>query len=86
MQDLIAVRTHAHSQRRFRSPFANFVINALSDDFHPCQLLVDVQTFMEVRGPSETRVWPDRDGNNTCQSYNNAAAFDSHCQLPAQRV
>ena len=57
--DLIAVRTHAHSQlEEFAAHSRVPVINALSDDFHPCQLLADVQTFMEVRGSSETRVWP----------------------------
>ena len=76
MVDLVAVRTHAHSQlEEFASHSRVPVINALSDDFHPCQLLADVQTFMEVRGPiRDARVAWIGDGNNMCQSYINAAA------------
>ncbi|MEC8408216.1 MAG: ornithine carbamoyltransferase [Pseudomonadota bacterium] len=76
MVDLVAVRTHAHSQLvEFASHSRVPVINALSDDFHPCQLLADVQTFMEVRGSiRDARVAWIGDGNNMCQSYINAAA------------
>jgi len=76
MVDLVAVRTHAHSQlEEFASHSRVPVINALSDDFHPCQLLADVQTFMEVRGSiRDARVAWIGDGNNMCQSYINAAA------------
>ena len=76
MVDLVAVRTHAHSQlEEFALHSRVPVINALSDDFHPCQLLADVQTFMEVRGSiRDARVAWIGDGNNMCQSYINAAA------------
>ena len=76
MVDLIAVRTHAHSQlEEFASHSRVPVINALSDDFHPCQLLADVQTFIEVRGSiRDAHVAWIGDGNNMCQSYINAAA------------
>ena len=76
MVDLVAVRTHAHSQlEEFASHSRVPVINALSDDFHPCQLLADVQTFIEVRGSiRDARVAWIGDGNNMCQSYINAAA------------
>jgi ornithine carbamoyltransferase len=54
------------------------LINALSDDFHPCQLLADMQTFIEHRGSiAGKRVAWIGDGNNMCNSYiNAAAAFD----------
>ncbi len=45
------------------------VINGLSDDLHPCQLLADLQTFTELRGAiqGKTAVWIG-DGNNMCNS------------------
>ena len=50
------------------------VINALTDDYHPCQLLADIQTFVEHRGSIRGKqvAWVG-DGNNMCQSYINAA-------------
>jgi ornithine carbamoyltransferase len=50
------------------------VINALTDDYHPCQLLADMQTYTEHRGDisGKTVAWIG-DGNNMCQSYINAA-------------
>jgi ornithine carbamoyltransferase len=52
------------------------VINALTDDFHPCQLLADIQTFVEHRGSMQGKVvaWVG-DGNNMTNSYINAAAM-----------
>ena len=79
MVDCMAIRTFSHD---ILEEFARYssvpVINALSDDFHPCQLLADVQTFMEHRGDiKDARVAWIGDGNNMCQSYINAAAvFD----------
>jgi ornithine carbamoyltransferase len=50
------------------------VINGLSDDLHPCQLLADMQTFHEHRGSikGKTVAWIG-DGNNMCNSYIEAA-------------
>jgi ornithine carbamoyltransferase len=50
------------------------VINALTDMYHPCQLLADVQTYVEHRGDiaGKTVAWIG-DGNNMCHSYINAA-------------
>jgi len=79
MVDCVAIRTYEHSKlQRFAENSRIPVINALSDDFHPCQLLADVQTFIEHRGDiSGKRVAWVGDGNNMCQSYiNAAAAFD----------
>ena len=50
------------------------VINGLSDDLHPCQLLADMQTYLEHRGSikGKTVAWIG-DGNNMCNSYIEAA-------------
>jgi ornithine carbamoyltransferase len=50
------------------------VINGLSDLHHPCQLLADVQTFVERRGAirGATVAWIG-DGNNVCNSWVEAA-------------
>ena len=50
------------------------MINALTDSYHPCQLLADMQTFLEHRGSikGKTVAWIG-DGNNMCHSYINAA-------------
>ncbi|HBC20140.1 MAG TPA: ornithine carbamoyltransferase, partial [Alcanivorax sp.] len=59
---------------RFAAHSSVPVINALTDDFHPCQLLADMQTFVEHRGSIQGKkvVWVG-DGNNMCASYINAA-------------
>ena len=50
------------------------VINGLTDMYHPCQLLADVQTYQELRGDIAGRAvaWIG-DGNNMCHSWMNAA-------------
>lgn len=50
------------------------VINALTDMYHPCQLLADMQTWLESQGDfsGKTAVWIG-DGNNVCHSFINAA-------------
>ena len=50
------------------------VINGLSDAHHPCQLLADLQTFVERRGDigGRTVAWIG-DGNNVCNSWLEAA-------------
>lgn len=79
MVDAIMVRTYAHKNVEVLAEYASVpVINALTDDFHPCQLLADVQTFVENRGSlqGKTVTWVG-DGNNMCNSYINAACqFD----------
>jgi ornithine carbamoyltransferase len=75
MCDIIMVRTFGHDKiERFAANSKVPVINALTDDYHPCQLLADVQTFTENRGSIEgkTVAWVG-DGNNMCNSYINAA-------------
>ncbi len=75
MVDAVMIRTFAHDTvSRFASVSRVPVINALTDDFHPCQLLADMQTFREHRGDirGATVTWVG-DGNNMCNSYINAA-------------
>lgn len=75
MVDLVMIRTYGHDiVERFAAHSSVPVINALTDDFHPCQLLADMQTWMEHRGAiaGRTVCWVG-DGNNMCQSYINAA-------------
>lgn len=75
MVDAIMIRTFEHSLiERFAAYSKVPVINALTDDYHPCQLLADVQTFVEHRGSPQgkTVAWVG-DGNNMCNSYINAA-------------
>lgn len=75
MADVIMIRTFEHSKiTRFAEYSSVPVINALTDDFHPCQLLADMQAFVEARGTirGKTVAWIG-DGNNMCHSYINAA-------------
>ncbi|MBF0160897.1 MAG: ornithine carbamoyltransferase [Magnetococcales bacterium] len=74
--DGIMVRTFAHSNLVTMAQHATVpVINALSDDFHPCQILADIFTYQEHRGPIAGRkvAWVG-DGNNIAQSWILAAA------------
>ena len=48
MVDVVMIRTHAHSTlTEFAAKSRVPVINGLSDESHPCQLLADMQTFLE---------------------------------------
>ena len=75
MVDIVMIRTFEHSiVERFAACSQVPVINGLTDDFHPCQLLADMQTWFEHRGDiAGKRVTWLGDGNNMCQSYINAA-------------
>jgi ornithine carbamoyltransferase len=75
MVDIIMIRTFSHRQvEEFAAHSKVPVINALTDDYHPCQLLADIQTFVEHRGSikGKTVTWVG-DGNNMCHSFMNAA-------------
>ena len=75
MADAIMIRTFGHDVVETFARYSEApVINALTDDFHPCQLLADMQTWYEHRGPMQgkTVAWIG-DGNNMCHSYINAA-------------
>ena len=75
MVDIVMIRTFAHRDvERFAADSKVPVINALTDEYHPCQLLADMQTWLEHRGDmrGKTVCWLG-DGNNMCHSYINAA-------------
>lgn len=86
MVDIVMIRTFAHSiVERFAAHSSVPVINALTDDFHPCQLLADIQAFVEHRGDiaGKTVTWIG-DGNNMCHSYMLAAhQFDFKLNIAA---
>ncbi|MBI2994894.1 MAG: ornithine carbamoyltransferase [Gammaproteobacteria bacterium] len=77
MVDCILIRTHAHRRLEAFAGAAEVpVINGLSDLHHPCQLLADLQTFVEHRGEIRgSKVAWIGDGNNVCHSYIEAAAL-----------
>ncbi len=75
MSDIIMIRTFEHEKIERFAEYSNVpVINALTDLYHPCQLLADMQTYYEHRGSIQGRTvtWIG-DGNNMCHSYINAA-------------
>jgi ornithine carbamoyltransferase len=75
MADAIMIRTFEHDKiKRFARYSRTPVINALTDQYHPCQLLADMQTWFEQRGDIKgATVTFIGDGNNMCHSYINAA-------------
>ncbi len=84
MVDIVVIRTFGHDiVQRFAKHSSVPVINALTDDYHPCQLLADMQTWVEHRGSIAGKAvcWVG-DGNNMCQSYINAARqFDFELRI-----
>lgn len=87
MVDAVVIRTGGHEMietfaRHARAP----VINGLTDLHHPCQLLADIQTWVEHRGDIAGRkaAWLG-DGNNVCHSWMQAArlfGFTLHIACP----
>ena len=76
MVDIIMIRTFEHQKVETFAQYSSVpIINALTDDFHPCQLLADMQTFYEHRGSIENKTvtWVG-DGNNMCASFMQAAS------------
>jgi ornithine carbamoyltransferase len=78
MVDIIMVRTFEHEKiTKFADYSSVPVINGLTDLLHPCQLLADMQAWIEHRGDMQGKTATYvGDGNNMCHSYINAA-----CQL-----
>ena len=75
MVDIIMIRTHDHDEVEEHTKNSSVpVINGLTEKFHPCQLLADMQTYFEEKGPIEGKkvAWVG-DGCNMCNSYINAA-------------
>ena len=87
--DMIMIRTFDESVLLEMADYATVpVINGLTDRTHPCQIMADVMTFEEHRGPIKGKkvVWSG-DGNNVCSSFLHAAAqfgFDFTYTGPSQ--
>ena len=74
MVDCVMLRTFEHEKLERYAAYSKIpVINGLSDAYHPCQLLADMQTYYELRGDIKGKkvIWLG-DGNNMCHSYINA--------------
>lgn len=77
MVDVVVIRTDAHKKLETFAQYSCVpVINALTDLFHPCQLLADVLTYQEHRGDITGKhiAWVG-DGNNVCHSWMKAATL-----------
>ena len=84
MVDVVMIRTFGHDiVENFAANSHVPVINALTDDFHPCQLLADMMTYVEHRGSIKGKtVTYVGDGNNMCHSWMNAAKqFGFHLNM-----
>ena len=82
--DAIVIRTFGDDRLASMAEAATVpVINGLTDHSHPCQLMADVMTYEEHRGPIAGKVvtWLG-DGNNVARSYiGAAAAFDFELRM-----
>ena len=87
MCDLVMIRTFEQSIiERFASRSRVPVINGLTNEFHPCQVLADIFTWVEKRGSIKgaTVAWIG-DGNNMANSWAQAAEvldFNLHISTP----
>jgi ornithine carbamoyltransferase len=76
MTDIVMIRTYEQSKlERFAAHSRVPVINGLTNEFHPCQILADIFTYIEHRGPisGKTVAWVG-DGNNMANTWLQAAA------------
>jgi len=87
MCDIVMIRTFEQSiVERFARHSRVPVINGLTDEHHPCQILADIYTFIEHRGPirGRTVAWIG-DSNNVCNTWLQAAEvfdFNVHVSTP----
>jgi ornithine carbamoyltransferase len=85
--DCLAMRTFDHELvEEFAQSSSIPVINALTDSFHPCQILSDLMTIIEHKGGYErVKIAWVGDGNNVANSWINAASvlgFDLRLACP----
>jgi ornithine carbamoyltransferase len=88
MVDIVMIRTY--EQTKLEAFAANSrvpVINGLTNEYHPCQILADVFTYIEHRGPLQGKVvaWVG-DGNNMANTWLQAAdilGFTLHVSTPS---
>ena len=87
MVDLVMIRTYEQTKiERFAAHSRVPVINGLTNEFHPCQILADIFTFIEHRGSMAGKVvaWVG-DGNNMANTWLQAAemlGFTVHVSTP----
>ncbi|MGN6526527.1 MAG: ornithine carbamoyltransferase [Burkholderiaceae bacterium] len=88
MVDLVMIRTFEQTKiERFAAHSRVPVINGLTNEFHPCQILADLFTFIEHRGAiaGRTVAWVG-DGNNMANTWLQAAdilGFTLHVSTPS---
>ena len=88
MSDLVMIRTFEQDTiERFAANSRVPVINGLTNQYHPCQILADILTFIEHRGSIKGRTvaWIG-DGNNMCNTWVQAAEvldFNLHVSTPS---
>jgi ornithine carbamoyltransferase len=88
MVDIVMIRTHDQAKiEAFAAHSRVPVINGLTSDYHPCQILADVFTFIEQRGSIQGKVvaWVG-DGNNMANTWLQAAdilGFTLHVSTPS---
>ncbi|UUP18071.1 ornithine carbamoyltransferase [Nitratireductor thuwali] len=86
--DAIMIRTTSHDRLLELAENATIpVINGLTDDTHPCQIMADILTYEEHRGPVKDRLFAwTGDGNNVLHSLIEASArfgFRLNIAVPA---
>ena len=87
MVDVVMIRTFEQSIiERFAAHSRVPVINGLTNEYHPCQILADLYTYIEHRGPIQGRTvaWIG-DPNNVCATWLQAARildFNVHVSMP----
>jgi ornithine carbamoyltransferase len=88
MVDIVMIRTYEQTKlERFAAHSRVPVINGLTNEYHPCQILADVFTFIEHRGSiqGKTVAWVG-DGNNMANTWLQAAdilGFTLHVSTPS---
>ena len=87
MSDLVMIRTFEQDIiERFAANSRVPLINGLTNEYHPCQILADIFTFIEHRGciQGKTVAWVG-DSNNMCNTWLQAAEvldFNVHVSTP----
>ena len=87
MVDVVMIRTFEQTIiDRFAAHSRVPVINGLTNEYHPCQILADIYTYVEHRGSIKGRTvaWIG-DGNNVCNTWLQAATildFNVHVSTP----
>ena len=87
MVDLVMIRTYGQDKiERFAEYSRVPVINGLTNEYHPCQIMADIFTYIEHRGPiqGKTVAWIG-DSNNVCNTWLQAAEvldFNVHVSTP----